>query len=74
MIDKISANNGFYTATSGLGKALSSANDINQAAANAELDAKKIVDMHVAKQNVNAQIANVKAAVEAGEKILDILA
>jgi hypothetical protein len=74
MIDKISSNSAFFAAKNGLNNAVSSANQINQAVANAEVDAKKIIDMHVAKQNVNVQIANVKAAVDTGEKILDILA
>ncbi len=73
MIDKVGGS-AMYSALQGMQKAMQQADAAAKAVAKGELEAKQIVELQLAQQNVKMQTINVKAAMETGEQILDILA
>ena len=73
MIYKVGTNNAMYTAMRGLNEAMQNLDQKAGRVAQGNPDADKIVALQIAQQNAKIQAANIKAAVEATEQILDIL-
>ncbi len=74
MIQSVNSGDAMYSALQGMQKAMKQADAAAKAVAKGEIEAKQIVELQLAKQNVQMQTKNVQAAMETGQQILDILA
>ncbi len=74
MIQSVGPGNAMYNAVQGMQKAMKQADTAAKAVARGEVEAKRMVELELAQQNVKMQTKNIQAAMEMGQQILDILA
>jgi hypothetical protein len=74
MIAPINTTNAIHVAYDGLKKASNNVNVAAQQISEGNIDADKLLALEVQKQNAKVQQVNLKAAIEYGENIIDLLA
>ena len=74
MIAPINTTNAIHVAYDGLKKASNNVNVETQQISEGNIDADKLLALEVQKQNAKVQRVNLKAAIEYGENIIDLLA
>ena len=74
MINPVTNSNAIHTAFQAMQKASGEVYKAAKEAASESLEAEKLIQLELAKKNVQIQKVNVDAAVQASETILDIIA